>query len=269
MNATGLLAVPTAANPTSLVVFAHPFGTNATLFRTGLEQVAAGGALAVAMDYRGDHPWKVQAGANDTVAATLAVKAAWPSVNLTILYGWSMGGEVSGMAVAQAPNGTFDYWLDGAGVADLAATWQEDHAVQSLIEQETGGTPSQVPAAYSQRSPVDLAPQMASKGLQRAYLVYAPGDTWVSAEQAERLYQALASAGMHVTYYTVPTDVNPWACAPAVLVCGPEPPAGPASHEVGGLRLMMPLIQDRLNRVPDAADPAVRAVYEGITGTRT
>jgi recombination protein RecR len=79
-----------------------------------------------------------------------------------------MGGEVSGMAAAEAPPGTFDYWLDGAGVTDLAHFWLEVPGLRGVIEAETGGTPDEVPEAYTARSPAVRGADITAQGLARA-----------------------------------------------------------------------------------------------------
>ncbi|HJQ92771.1 MAG TPA: prolyl oligopeptidase family serine peptidase [Candidatus Thermoplasmatota archaeon] len=266
-SARGLVAIP-EGTPTTLVVLAHPWSTGSELFRPDLERLAGTGVLGVAMDFRGEvDSFKVGAGVADTVAATLALQADHPSVDRTLLYGWSMGAEVAFLAVADAPAGTYDYVFDGAGVTDLAALWHSFYAARPFIEAETGGTPAEVPAEYARRSPVERVAELKDKGVARYFIVHGAGDAPVPVEQAERMYSGLAEAGLPVSYYVVTTNEEPWLCTPVVTVCAPNPPKGLANHEAGGPRLMRPFLDHRIERLPDPAAAAVRGTYEGDTGT--
>jgi pimeloyl-ACP methyl ester carboxylesterase len=265
-TAQGLVGIP-ASEPTTLVVFAHPWSTPAETYRDALLGFAQQGVLGVAMDFRGEvQDFKVNAGVQDTVAATLALQGGHPTIDRTLLYGYSMGGEVSFLAVAAAPPGTYDYVFDGAGVTDLAALWRSFVAARPAIEKETGGTPTDVPGAYSQRSPVEQVAGLADKGVARYFIVHGAGDAPVPVEQAERLYSRMADAGLPVSYYVVTTNHDPWVCTPVVTVCVQGPPKGVANHEAGSLRLLLPLLQHRIDRLPDPAPGAVRGTYDGDTG---
>lgn len=265
--AHGLLAVP-AAPPTTLVVLAHPWGVGAEMFREDMRALAAEGVLAVAMEFRGPpDAFKVRAGVEDTVAATLALQAEHPTVDRTLLYGFSMGGEVAMLAVAAAPPGTYDYVFSGAGVTDLENLWHSFLYVRPFVERETGGTPTEVPGEYAARSPIDRVADLRGKGVQRFFLVHGAGDAPVPVEQAERLYDAMAKAGLPVSYYVVTTNRDPWVCTPVLTICAGSAPTGVANHEAGGLRLMRPFIDHRIDRLPDPPQQAVRGTYDGDAGT--
>ena len=266
-EAHGLVGVP-AAPPTTLVVLAHPWGVGAEVFRTDLEAMAADGILAVAMEFRGPpDAFKVRAGVEDTVAATLALQAQHPTVDRTLLYGFSMGGEVALLAAAAAPPGTYDYVFSGAGVTDLEHLWHSFLYVRPFVERETGGTPAEVPGEYAARSPVDRVADLRDRGVQRFFLVHGAGDAPVPVEQAERLYDVMAREGLPVSYYVVTTNRDPWVCTPVLTVCAGSAPMGVANHEAGGLRLMRPFIDHRIDRLPDPAERAVRGTYDGDAGT--
>ena len=265
--ASGLIGIPAGA-PTTLVVLAHPWTTAADLFLPDLERLAQAGVLAVAMDFRGDRgDFKVDTGVEDTVAATLALQAAYPTIDRTLLYGWSLGGEVAFLSVAAAPPGTYDYVFDGAGVTDLENLWHAFYAARPAIEKATGGTPMEVPAEYEARSPVDRVGDLVGKGVARYFIVHGAGDEPVPVEQAERMYSALADAGLPVSYYVVTTNKDPPVCTPVVIVCVAQPPKGIANHEAGGPRLMQPFVDHRIERLPDPAATAVRGTYDGDSGT--
>jgi pimeloyl-ACP methyl ester carboxylesterase len=266
-EAFGLVGLPTQ-EPTTLVVLAHPWGGHVEGYRGDLQALAEQGVLGVAMDFRGDTgAYKVQAGVEDTVAATLALQREFPSVDRTLLYGWSMGGEIALLAVATAPPGTYDYVFDGAGVADLEAVWTSFLYVRPFIEAETGGPPDQVPHEYDIRSPITRIHDLLDKGVQRYFIVHGAADAPVPVEQVERFYDALVRAGLPVSYYVVTTNRDPWLCVPLVTVCAGSTPTGVANHEAGGLRLMMPLMENRIDRLPDPKERAVRGTYDGDAGT--
>jgi dienelactone hydrolase len=260
-EATGLLAVPKDA-PAALVVVAHGWRGDAAFHRPDLERIAEAGALAVAMDYRGPaSAFKVRAGVEDTVAATLLVQQAYPDVERTLLYGWSMGGEVALLAPMEAPPGTYDYVFAGAGVTDLAALWSQNPAARPAIERETGGAPVDVAAPYSERSPVARAAELAGLGIQRVFLVHGLADPVVPVDHAERMYDALAAAGVPVSYYVVTRDRST-GCDPVCLVV-----AGPGNHLAGRLEPMWPFLEHRIAEGNDPSQAAVRGTYDAYAGT--
>jgi acetyl esterase/lipase len=207
--ATGLLAVPANPAPAVLLVFCHGFGGAASNFNGNLADAANRGYLAVAMDYRGaQSAWKVWTGWQDTLAATLDLRARYPSVQRTIVWGISMGGEVSGLAVAYAPAGTYQYWVEDAGVEDLVEEWATEPGFQGAIQAETGGNPAQVPQAYLDRSPVAHPLDIGREGLARAFLTHAAGDTIVTSTQADEMAAGLAAARVPFTLYAVPSTAH-------------------------------------------------------------
>ncbi|HEV2892029.1 MAG TPA: alpha/beta fold hydrolase [Frankiaceae bacterium] len=201
-TATGRAVLP-AGSPTVLVVFCHGFGGAADNFDGYLADVANRGWAGVSMDYRGPQgAWKVGTGWRDTIAATLDLKARYPSIRTTIVWGISMGGEVSGLAVAHAPRGTYQYWVEDAGVENLVEEWATVPGFQPAIQAETGGTPAEVPQAYLDRSPIAQVQAIAAHGLKRVFANHAAGDTVVTPTQAQELTGALAATGVPVSTYT-------------------------------------------------------------------
>lgn len=259
--ATGLVAVPEGI-PTSLVLVAHGWGGDAALHRPDLEALAAHGALAAAMDYRGARDaFKVNAGVEDTNAAALALQDEYPEVDRTMIYGWSMGGEIALLAPLAVPPGTYDYVFSGAGVMDLETFWHEWPLARPAIENETGGPPTAVAREYDDRSPEVRVGAIATRGLARVFLVQAAADATVPMEHAERVYTAFQEVGQPVSYYVVTKD-RTVVCA--VGQCQPQ--TLPAGHEAGRFSLMRSFIEHRIERLPDPASPAVRGTYDGETG---
>ena len=259
-RATGLLAVPDG-EPKALVVVAHGWGGDAAGHQPDLEALAGMGALAAAMDFRGERSaFKVQAGVEDTLAVTRALQAEYPAVARTMLFGYSMGAEVALLAAMQAP-GTYDYVFAGSGVADLEAFWSSSPLAQPAIEEETGGSPARVPEAYAQRSPVLHATALAGAGVQRVFLLHAAADAVVPVEQAERMYRALADAGQPVSFYVMAKG-RVHECAAGLCLTVPTA----ANHEAGLFAFMRPFIEHRVAGLPDPAERVVRGTYDGHTG---
>ncbi|MDQ1712406.1 MAG: hypothetical protein QOE45_1856 [Frankiaceae bacterium] len=201
-TATGRAVLPTGS-PTVLVVFCHGFGGAANNFDGYLADASNRGYAGVSMDYRGAQgAWKVRTGWRDTVAATQDMKARYPSITTTIIWGISMGGEVSGLSVAYAPPGTYQYWVEDAGVENLVEEWATVPGFQGAIQAETGGTPADVPQAYVDRSPIAQVAGIAAQGLRRAFVNHAAGDTVVTPTQAQEMSAALVAARVPVSTYT-------------------------------------------------------------------
>jgi dienelactone hydrolase len=263
-DAEGLLAVP-AQPPRILVVVAHGWTGSAETHRADLTRLADAGMLAVAMEFRGARDdFKVATGVADTVAATLALQRAYPGLERTFVFGWSMGGEIALLSAIAAPAGTYDDVFVGAGVADLAAFWDEQPIARAALDRETGGSPADHASAYRLRSPVDRAVELAGRGVERVTLVHGAADTMVSLDEAERLYVALRDAGQAVSFYVVTVDRVPVDCAPPP-VC-PDAAVAPAGHLAGMLRLMWPFLQDRAAGLPEPQATSLRGTYDGATG---
>lgn len=266
--AEGYVALPTDIRPTTLVVLAH--GCCGALDPTavaegwgGMAALAQQGAAVVGMNYRGRGGWDVMNGSQDLVAATLDLQARLP-INRTILYGVSMGGEVSGIALASRPD-LFDYWVDTFGVTNLPEEFLALGAapgirpdptnlrnpIGSWILDETGGTPGvSSPEAWRDRSPALLASRMV--GLKRAYIAHGLGDLVVPASQSIEMFDALTAAhipaslalfgtrhgGVQGPEAPDPTSSGPWDDRTWSVDCPSPVPAGQCvgleAHETGG-----------------------------------
>lgn len=217
----------------ALVVVLHGYGGDAHSMRPILDALAAKGVAAVAVDGRGAREaWKASALADDSVAAALWARQAVGATRV-VAYGISMGGEAAALAVRRAPPGTFDELVSGDGVADLEALWAELPVLRAPIEAAAGGNPHEVPDAYADLSPATWPELVAASGVRHVWLVHAPGDTIVPAEQAQRWYDGLRRTTVPSTYLSPLTKSDAYVCAPLVLVCGGVVPAGPANHEAG------------------------------------
>lgn len=156
--------------------------------------------------------WNLWAGWHDIVAATQWYKSEHPAIARTVLWGWSQGGIMSGLAVAHGPRGLFDYWVDNYGPADDFTMWAASAAVDpdlpAQIERDAGGcTPIVCPLAYAQRSPALLAGRM---DMKRAFVIHGTADDVVPYATSVEMRAGLLAAGKPTSMYTVVTgrDLN-------------------------------------------------------------
>lgn len=241
--ADGWLAYPTDVTPVRLLVIAHGCciatgGWAPSLLNTSYHMAtyARAGVAVVAMDFRGAGHWDVWAGHRDTLAATRDLKARWP-IERTVLWGVSMGGEVSGMAAAADPS-LFDFWVDTFGVTDLA----EEFAFLAPDEPQTGGPAFSMwisqeaglaPDGWLQRSPALRASEMAGGRLRHAYLIHGAGDAVVPVSQSTEMFERLREAGVPATLLVVTTNQD--ACGHCGLQTPYQLGASEASKAPAGL----------------------------------
>jgi enterochelin esterase-like enzyme len=254
---TGYVAYPSKA-PTGIVVFFHGINHTAEDWADNHleEEAQASRVVTVAMDYGSvDVPgsWQVLEGATASAAAAQALRSACPTARTTVAYGVSMGGNTSGLALAEHP-GVFDWWFDVEGANDMPETYAEASAVavsgneiataaKAGIEQETGGTPDQVPQEYVRRSNVARAADIAASGIRGVVMVHAVDDGLVPYNQSRELAALLRAQHLPVDFTTVTgTDGG----EPGTVIDGyvpvehPQPLAGHAdedshTHVVGRL----------------------------------
>lgn len=234
-TAEGLYALPSGP-PKGIVVFAHGYGHTVESWRTHLTRTATqDGVVAVAMNYRGteilppatpgglpqSRGWQVAEGAEDSIAAARHFSDDCPTAHTIVMYGVSMGGNASGLAVAAGAtraNGRplFDFWVDIEGATNVTETYHEARLVglsgnafavnaAADIEREMGGTFEQVPQRYLERSVVTRAGDMAAAGLKGVILVHGVDDGLVPHNQSREMVAALAAAGIPAEMNTVLT----------------------------------------------------------------
>ena len=234
-TATGYYAVP-KHTARGLVVFDHGYSHTAWNWRQHLTQVAArDGVIAIAMDYRHqkDSPvdpktgfsssrgWRVQEGADDSIAAAKLFDAACHTGGVNTIYGISMGGNTSGLVAAAAAkrgNGKplFNYWFAIEPAVNVTETWAEATAVAQSgntfaveaaqdIEQEMGGTPADAPASYQSHTVMARMADIAAAGLSGVAVVQGVDDGLVPYNQSRELVTALRAARIPVDDVTVGT----------------------------------------------------------------
>lgn len=222
--ASGRYALPATGAPSQMVIMFHGHGNDSCAWRRHLQQAAARGAIAVAMDYTGqlqtpveNYGWRVREGAADSIAAAKYFLAAYPSVKQVYAFGISMGGNAAGVAVASPDavradgSALFDYWVNIEGVNNLAEEYLVLRAVapgiadaalaQKEIEEENGGPIEAVPAKYQEITNVARVRDMT--GLKGAVLVNGIDDGLVPTNQSPELALALNAAGVATHLYTV------------------------------------------------------------------
>jgi pimeloyl-ACP methyl ester carboxylesterase len=219
----GRYALPETTTPTQLVVMFHGHGNDSCSWRKHLQDAAARGAVAVAMDYVDrrsgveNYGWFMRRATADSIEAAHHFLAAYPSITTVFVIGISMGGNASGLAIAaQATrlDGTtplFDYWVDIEGVNNLTEEYLVIRAVapaladaqlaQQEIEEENGGTLEQVPERYAELTNVARAPEMST--LQGAVVVHGVDDGLVTTDQSPQMAAALNAVGVPSHVYTI------------------------------------------------------------------
>lgn len=287
-TALGWLAYPSGA-PTTLLVYGHGCCGKPNQSAFVRAYAEAYDVVAVAMDYRGPGGWDVMKGSRDLVAATVDLHARFPTVARTVIWGVSMGGETTGMAVAQRPD-LYDYWVDTFGVTNLFEEFvalghypgvslnpnDPSNPTSSAIVRETGGTPATAPQAYADRSPVLMADRMV--GLRRAYVTHGVGDPIVPYSMSREMFENLRLAGVPATLWTtttggggVQTPYGVPTLAPCILspnpCLPPSPPVGPSAHDGRGAYPSNAIVDQLLRGLePDAGTLHVEHVADLTAG---
>jgi pimeloyl-ACP methyl ester carboxylesterase len=233
----GRYALPDTATPTQLVVMFHGHQNDSCSWRNHLREVAARGAVAVAMDYTGqvdqevegfglveNWGWFVRSGAADSIIAARYFMDRYPTVTQVLNFGASMGGNVSGYA-AYSPDAVradcaplWDYWIATEGVHNLTEEYTGARALapgnalaaqaQLEIEQENGGTLEEVPERYAEITNVAHAPEMAY--LKGAVFVHGTTDQTVPFDQSRQMTDNLRAVGVPVHLYPVVPSDHAW-----------------------------------------------------------
>jgi hypothetical protein len=231
-KATGRYALPSKA-PTTLVVFAHGYGHDT---RSWIEHMRGAArdhrVLAVTMDYRGTYEqtnedgsetirgWFVKEGAQDLIAAAEYFKHTCSSINETVLFSVSMGGNAAGLALASAGSNDapddsplFDHWFNVEGAVNVIETYAGASLLAPVngfaanakadIEEEVGGTPADDPEGYADLAVVSHIAEIAASGVQGVAVIHAVEDGLVPYNQAREIAAELASEQIPTEFYTV------------------------------------------------------------------
>ena len=200
--------------PRDLVVAVHGHDGTSADFAEYMTSIARRTATPIlSMDARSaisvwrTGEWNLWAGRRDIVTAAQWYKNEHPTIVRTVLWGWSQGGIMSGLAAAYAPPGLFDYWVDNYGPADDFSMWLAsagvDPALPAQIERDAGDcAPTVCPQAYAERSPALIAARM---GMKRAFLVHGTADDVVPYPATLEMRAGLLAAGKPTSMYTIVT----------------------------------------------------------------
>jgi acetyl esterase/lipase len=228
-TATGQYALP-EEDPSTLVIFGHGYSHISDSWVEHMKRAARDrGVIAVAMDYRGSYKdpagnnrgWFVKEGADDMIAATHKFQELCDSITQTIIFGVSMGGNSTGLAVARSAGDEnaqggplFDYWFDVEGAVNVLETYAGATALAGTgnafannakadIEQEMGGkTLAEDPEGYADLAVVSHIDEIANSGIKGVVLVHAIEDGLVPYNQAREFVPMLVSNGIPTEMFT-------------------------------------------------------------------
>lgn len=228
-TATGRYALPAEKDPATLIVFGHGYGHDSTSWIEHMRNAARDhGVVSVTMDYRGTYRqgagtrgWFVKEGADDMIAATKFFQQECPSIEQVIIFGVSMGGNSTGLAVARASreedaeqDPLFDYWFNIEGAVNVIETYAGASALagsgntfannaKADIEQEMGGkTLAEDPEGYADLAVVSHSDEIAASGVKGVVMVHAIEDGLVPYNQPRELIPLLLKGGIPVEMYT-------------------------------------------------------------------
>lgn len=242
-DAFGYYALP-SSKPKAIVVFAHGHGNSAWKWRDNVRKVAEElGVIGVAMDYRRQiylkggidtesYGWRVREGAEDSVAAGRLFERTCSAVKKPrgnkrtkrlpiIMFGVSMGGNTSGLAIAERAlrrdgSPLFDWWFDVEGVTNVIETYLEARAVAGPplnnatgqiavreIEEEMGGTLEQKPHVYAEHTVVKRADDIKASGLKGVVMIHGLADGTVPYNQSPEMFARLVDQRIPTDFFTV------------------------------------------------------------------
>lgn len=229
-TATGRYALPAQKNPTTLVVFGHGYSHDSSSWVDHMRNAASEhGVISVTMDYRGTYRdqdgnvrgWFVKEGADDMIAATKVFQDECPSIEETIIFGVSMGGNSTGLAVARssrennaAADPLFDYWFNIEGAVNVIETYTGASALSSTgnafaknaaadIEDEMDGkTLAEDPEGYADLAVVSHTDEIAASGVKGIVMVHAIEDGLVPYNQSREFVPLILQTGIPLEMYT-------------------------------------------------------------------
>ena len=229
--ANGHYALPAEA-PETLVVFAHGYGHTSVSWIHHMTRTARElGAVAVGMDYRGlivspdsnndglpeSRGWNAMKGAQDLIAAAEYFESTCKTIKRVVMLGVSMGGNMSGLALALSRQNTdnplFDHWIDVEGAVNVIETYVGARALapvngfaknaQEDIEKEMGGPIESNPAAYQERAVVTRIDDIKASGVQGVTVIHGVDDGLVPYNQGREMASLLLGAGIPTDMFTV------------------------------------------------------------------
>jgi hypothetical protein len=137
------------------------------------------------------------------------------------MYGVSMGGNTSGLAVAARPQRSdgsplFDYWFDIEGATNVIETYLEARLVAGPplsnqtgqtavkeIEEEMGGTLEAKPAVYRDHAVVTRAADIKASGIKGVVMAHGADDGTVPYNQSPEMFATLVEQRLPTDFFTV------------------------------------------------------------------
>ena len=296
-DAPALVAVP-RQKPRGIVVFDHGYGHTMESWRAHAARTANTlGVIAIAPEYRGQRRvgfrddglpvsrgWRVAEGAADTIAFASHYDRLCKPKGTSVVYGVSMGGNTSGLAVAARPKAhdgspLFDYWVDVEGVANVTETYLGASALapgvasarkaQEDIEQAFGGSLAAKPDVYADRTVVNRTHDIAGAGLQGVIVVHGVADGLVGHDQSRQLQALLRARGVPVDMWSAVTKKDGTESGTTIdgYVIGDASPFAGHASEVSTTHVVGAAGFAALDRLyTDAPFTCGETVYDGKTG---
>jgi dienelactone hydrolase len=232
--AKALYALP-AGRPKGIVVFDHGYGHTMYSWSRHIARTATQlGVIAIAPDYRGQHDlapakpgglpssrgWRVQEGAEDSIAAVQLFDRRCGHSGTNVVYGVSMGGNTSGLVVAAKPQDSkgkplFDYWVAVEPAVNVTETYQGARVLAPVnefaanatadIEEEMGGSFEQQPDVYRQHTVVARAQDIAASGIKGVAIAHGIVDGLVTHDESRQLQALLRAQGIPVDLWAALT----------------------------------------------------------------
>jgi hypothetical protein len=274
-QALALYALP-SRKPRGIVVFDHGYGHTMYSWEKHVARTAAElGVIAIAPNYRGQvddlrtqplpssRGWRVAEGAQDSIAFAREFEKRCKPTGLNVIYGVSMGGNTSGLALAELGEARaaetrpseplFDYWVNIEGAANVTETYlgaralavsgnsTAVNAVQD-IEAAFGGPLESASATYADRTVVNRVGDIVDSGVKGVVMVHGVADGLVTHDHSRQLQGLLLDAGTPVdmtSFVTRSATSEPGTTVDGYLPTGQTSPfAGHASeasmtHDVG------------------------------------
>ena len=233
-EATGHYTLPDS-RPSALVIIGHGYGHSSYSWIEHMKKMSDDlGVIAVAMDYRGTEfepqpwpedgvpstrGWRVMEGAEDSIAATKLFLDSCSTLEKTVIFGVSMGGNTTGLALALAadeekPGGgpLFDYWIDAEGAVNVIETYFGARGLAAGNEfaanahedivAEMGGEFEDDPAPYAEHAVVNRIDDIKASGVKGVVVVHGLNDGLVPYNQSRELVAELAAEQIPVDLFT-------------------------------------------------------------------
>ncbi len=178
--------------------------------------LATRGYVVVAIDYRHAPQYQFPAQLEDVQTALAFVRDHADDYEIDrsaiALLGWSAGAHLAMLAGFQ-PNANIRSIIDYYGPIDLAAGYSDPPKpdpidVKQVLSTFIGGTPSELPAAYAQASPITYVKAAISSSetapLPPVLLIYGGRDHIVEARFGRKLYELLKLSGTAAAFIEIP-----------------------------------------------------------------